>query len=368
MSSRKKQAGGKFAGGRPDFPGRCRLSVLLLIFTLAGAPLFAAPEAGVKDGPDKGAGESSDPSAAAGQEDDLAHVAILNYSDRTGTKDYAWLSNSLPDAINKFMLERFEFRRPNPDKTQTETDKLGKNKQLNPKDVALIAEKTDQDIVIYGYYTYNEKENKMTIYSRVYHHQGQTLIGKSRVDSPVNNQIFVVVDSVAKQIVRDIYKFVAQQEAQQPKTDKPKKDEKPQKISLTKNLGKSAKNHEIGVEFLGQGFYYSLQYRYYFDLFGGRLFTGLGAGFTPRDDFTLIHGHLNLGWEFYGVQLLGGGSYYQGVIDGQDNETVLGATVGLGYTWRPKFAGDTLFIRPTVYALLGPQGQKWGGLTTGARF
>jgi hypothetical protein len=143
--------------------------------------------------------------ALASKTSELAHVAILKFSNETQNKDYEWVRTSLPDAINKSMHEKFEFIR-------TEDAKLaGFDRVVDPKDgasLADIAAKTGSDIVIFGKYGYAGNKDEIVITSYVYHIQGKRVIGESRVISKLDNAIFQQIDKIADQSVEHIYQFV----------------------------------------------------------------------------------------------------------------------------------------------------------------
>jgi hypothetical protein len=142
---------------------------------------------------------------SAPREADLAHVAILKFSDETGKKDYDWVRTSLPDAINKFMHDKFEFIRTDDAKLSgfTKTIEAGDSGYLGE-----IAQKTNSDIIIFGKYGYADSKDEVVITSYVYHIQGKKIIGESKVIGKLDNSLFSQIDKIAAKSVENIYQFV----------------------------------------------------------------------------------------------------------------------------------------------------------------
>lgn len=142
---------------------------------------------------------------SAAPKSELAHVAILKFSDETGKKDYEWVRTSLPDAINKSMIAKFEFLR-------TEDGKLSSfGKAIQPADQAYldeIARQSGSDIIIFGKYGYEGNKDEIVITSYVYHQQGRKIIGESKVTSKLDGTLFGQIDKIAAKSVENIYQFV----------------------------------------------------------------------------------------------------------------------------------------------------------------
>ncbi len=148
-------------------------------------------------------------------DEDKAIVAILNFYDRTGTQSYTWMSTSLADAINKSMLQVFEFNRAAPEKTQTQSDEILKGAQKINKDILkALQQKTGVDYVVFGSYTYSEQTKKITVTAAVYDLYTYDKIGEALATTDTDMSLFSSVDTVAQKIVKDIFKFAAGQDTE----------------------------------------------------------------------------------------------------------------------------------------------------------
>jgi hypothetical protein len=143
---------------------------------------------------------------------ELARVGIVNYTDKTGSKDYEYLSESIANGIDKSMQEKFEYIRTDSKLTQ----KVAKNSKLTElldlsgvRDVSL---KTKSDIVIYGSYSYNKENKLLVIKTCIYLKTPDYIIFLPEVPNAVDSTIFEAVDRVAEQIVQKITLIAIEQE------------------------------------------------------------------------------------------------------------------------------------------------------------
>jgi len=155
--------------------------------------------AGVLLGPLPAFAEAPKPAKPA----ELARVAILEFQDNTGQKNYGWVKTSLPDAINSSLKDQFEFQRAEPAAGKTDKGLP----ELNAESVSLMAKQQSLDIVIFGSYDYDAKTRKATFTANVYHHKGQRIIGTVVEQSKLNNDVFTAIDAISKKIVGHIYRF-----------------------------------------------------------------------------------------------------------------------------------------------------------------
>ncbi|MCP4136263.1 MAG: hypothetical protein GY754_35160 [bacterium] len=181
---------------------------------------------------------SSAAAAPEQKEPELASVAILEFSNRTGSKDYDWLKTSLPDGINDSMKERFEFKRTGKEQILAALKKRGKKSldQLNAADTRFIAKTSKSDIIILGDYTYNKETKKITIIAEVYHVSRNSITAKLDIKTAVDSSMFNVVDKVAEKIIAHIGKIATEDmDIPAEKTPGPEKTQK--KIVLKKAKG-----------------------------------------------------------------------------------------------------------------------------------
>ncbi|HMV34983.1 MAG TPA: hypothetical protein PKD60_03760, partial [Turneriella sp.] len=106
---------------------------------------------------------------AAPVQPSLAIVALPDYVDATGSKNYTYLGPSLTDAINNSMQERFDFQRADKAAVDREVKKLWRPGKIPlDSDVKQIAILTRSDYVIVGSYTLNPRKTQVTFATRVF--------------------------------------------------------------------------------------------------------------------------------------------------------------------------------------------------------
>ncbi len=174
---------------------------------------------------------SQTPTAASVQPS-LAIVALPDYIDATGSKNYAYLGPSLTDAINNSMQERFDFQRADKAVVDREVKKLWRSGKVPlDSDVKQIAILTRSDYVIVGSYTLNPRKTQVTFSTRVFVAPDR-FIQVPEVTNAVDATLFDATNKVAAEIVRVIE---ADARAQQAKLAAATPAAKPgEKIALAK--------------------------------------------------------------------------------------------------------------------------------------
>jgi hypothetical protein len=162
----------------------------------------------------------------------LAIVALPDYVDATGSKNYAYLGPSLTEAINNSMQERFDFQRADKAAVDREVKKLWRpGKVPLDSDVKQIAILTRSDYVIVGSYTLNPRKTQVTFATRVFVAPDR-FIPVPDVTNAVDATLFDATNKVAAEIVRVIE---ADARAQQAKLAAAAPTGKPgEKIALAK--------------------------------------------------------------------------------------------------------------------------------------
>jgi hypothetical protein len=146
--------------------------------------------------------------ATATKPTELARVAILEFQDNTGQKNYGWVKTSLPDAINSSMKDQFEFQRAEVAGAAKSAEKSRVSAgEVDAQNVSVFAEQQGLDIVIFGNFSYETKTRKAVFTAEVYHHKGKRVIGTVVQQSKLNNDVFGTIDTISKKIVEHIYRF-----------------------------------------------------------------------------------------------------------------------------------------------------------------
>ena len=141
---------------------------------------------------------------AAPVQPSLAIVALPDYVDATGSKNYTYLGPSLTDAINNSMQERFDFQRADKAAVDREVKKLWRPGKIPlDSDVKQIAILTRSDYVIVGSYTLNPRKTQVTFATRVFVAPDR-FIQVPDVTNAVDATLFDATNKVAAEIVRVI--------------------------------------------------------------------------------------------------------------------------------------------------------------------
>lgn len=169
-----------------------RLAIIVLLMT----PIWAQPK--------------TSPSQSS-----LAVVALPDYVDATGSKNYSYLGPSLSDAIDASMQKRFDYTRADKKVVDREVKKLWRpGKVPLDSDVKQVAILTKSDYVIVGSYTLNKKKTQVTFSTRIFIAPDR-FIQVPDVTNAVDATLFDATNKVAAEIVRVIEADAREQQAKQ---------------------------------------------------------------------------------------------------------------------------------------------------------
>ncbi|MES0489312.1 MAG: hypothetical protein ABUK01_04925 [Leptospirales bacterium] len=180
-------------------------------------------------------------------EDQLARIVILPFTDNTKSEDYRYLSSSLVDAVGKAMQKKFEYEKVGIGKIKTMY--RYETKVLVDNEVKAAAKQVNADIVIYGIYDYDTETNEIIFTVDIYFPK----IGEKKtletVRNPVDGTLFQAADAVADLIVIEINRTVESYEtsksAESDTNDNGKKKKittgvlKNRKMEVARHLGAS---------------------------------------------------------------------------------------------------------------------------------
>lgn len=137
-------------------------------------------------------------------------VAILNYLNNTGSKNYAWIGVSLPDAIQGLMAENFDFKRNQPEQTQKAADKIiGRNTEYSTDVFSQIGDKTKSAVIISGSYALDADPKNAVITTQVYNPVDGQMLGQSQITAPLDTNIFEALNQVAAEIVTKLKEYTS---------------------------------------------------------------------------------------------------------------------------------------------------------------
>lgn len=147
----------------------------------------------------------------AGQSGGLASVAIIDFYDRTNSKLFGYLSNSLSQAVDGSMERIFEFQRSDAAKNSAAGAAYLKGAaQADKSALKAFQQQTGADYVIYGDYVYDKKTKRVTIHAQAYDLVRLIAVSNQSLESPVDATLFTAVDQIAERIVQDILQLAQQ--------------------------------------------------------------------------------------------------------------------------------------------------------------
>jgi len=117
-----------------------------------------------------------------------AKVAIINFINETGSKNYAYLKTSLSGAVYSSMKENFRFHRSGKERTQHLANQMFKSKaNLNTIKLRKFVRKINADFVAFGYFTKANK-GKITITARLYAKKANRIITSQSIKAKTDTK------------------------------------------------------------------------------------------------------------------------------------------------------------------------------------
>lgn len=350
------------------------------------------------------------------ESEQLAKVSILNYEDKTGTKDFEYMPGSLTDAIDKALQKRFLYTREAPEKSEkVAKDIKTKAKKFGPEEAEEYCKKTGTDILVLGSFTFDKDTNEIVISTQISLGAKDKFRTLAEKRNPVDNTIFQAVEHVADTIILEMTKIAVEQQekakaagkVEEPDPKKNKKlklekikeeegskwDNKPWTLSM--NLGANFPVSDLG-QYMAVGQHTSFQAR---RLIWGNFFAGSTLLFTfnsgktsdpVRTQFFTISAIASGGYQFrlsdrFRLITEIGAGYYGAILnidykrsDSGEYDTGLSKkmhnpalSTGLGFHW---LAFEKIFFGLEVHATaFADKGNPWpiavqSGLSAGFIF
>ena len=151
------------------------------------------------------------PAFGAEPANDLARVGIVKFINNTGSEDFGWVEQSLPDAIDTSMKARFEYQRLEEDKVQSAASQVKPGPTgYSREDAEKISTLSQADILIYGNFYPDAEADELVLDAIIYNAAGKRVIGRVENRTPLNAKIFKNIDQMAAGIVAEIYRFALQ--------------------------------------------------------------------------------------------------------------------------------------------------------------
>lgn len=137
-------------------------------------------------------------------------VLILNYLNRTGSKNYAWVGASLPDAIQGVMAENFDFKRLPVQPHQRTADAIfARRSELLPELLSEIGNKTKASVIIAGAYELASDQKQINITTVVFTTADNRFLTESTVPGYLDARLFESLSAVGAQIVQNLKQYTS---------------------------------------------------------------------------------------------------------------------------------------------------------------
>lgn len=146
--------------------------------------------------------------------ENLARVAILEFSDQTGSKDYQYLSSSIALGVDKSMKERFDYNPIPAETAKQRTVNIVSDRGLSKDNARQAASAAEADVVIGGSYSLASGGNKMHIRVAIYLTSTDQYIELPEFTNPVDGTIFQAIDKVSEKIIAKIKEIASRQQTQ----------------------------------------------------------------------------------------------------------------------------------------------------------
>jgi len=130
-----------------------------------------------------------------------ADVLFLNFFNAAQKDDFNWVSSSVPEAINVTMQGMFKYKIKQISVIQN------KKSAYTISYLKKISKQYDIDIIVFGDFTFNSSEEKLSLISKVYYSKEKKVIGQTKVTSKADITLFQATNSLADKIVKKIYQF-----------------------------------------------------------------------------------------------------------------------------------------------------------------
>ena len=158
-------------------------------------------------------GESGKPGKSKKKTENLVRVGVMNFIDKQGAEDYAWLSGGLAQAIGKSFRTKFNYQKTSSEANERALLRIlkeeGKEKKnLTLTDIQELSKRQNLDVVIYGhFYGLHEKGAKIStvfIQPKLYLAFFEKAISLDEATNPLDSSVFDVTDKVSSIVVEEI--------------------------------------------------------------------------------------------------------------------------------------------------------------------
>mgnify|MGYP001558005004 CR=1 FL=1 len=140
-----------------------------------------------------------------------AKLAFLRFDNTTKfqAQNYAWLAETLPEAVDVAMQSRFVYEAPPRQTIQTDFDSMAAGgKGVNSR-LAELCARAELDYAVIGEYFFDAASGTLNVQAAIYHSEKQAVIGQISRKSPVDASIFGKITDVADMVVKTLAAYEA---------------------------------------------------------------------------------------------------------------------------------------------------------------
>ena len=146
----------------------------------------------------------------------LVRLAVMGFVNKTGSKNYKYLSVSLSEDIKKNVKKKFNYRKSSQIKNENTLKKILKSKgkkriNLTLSDIRDLSEEQDLDAVIYGDFNVQHRKRKtdlVVIQSKLYLRFFDKLIALKPAQNSLDSTVFNVTEEASFIVLNKINDLV----------------------------------------------------------------------------------------------------------------------------------------------------------------
>lgn len=146
---------------------------------------------------------------------ELAHVSIVRYEDKTLGKNFGYMPDSLTEAIDKSLRQRFEYIREDPQRTAVTIAEFRKKHGRLDADGAIdFCRLNKSDILIFGSFEFDAQKNEIIVHTSISMGVQVNFRDLAVRRNAVDASIFGLADLVADDIVKTLIEIAKEQVSQ----------------------------------------------------------------------------------------------------------------------------------------------------------
>ncbi|MDH4199538.1 MAG: DUF1566 domain-containing protein [Spirochaetia bacterium] len=136
-------------------------------------------------------------------------IAIIPFEDKTGSPNYAYLAESIQDAVGAEMGKKFSFKSVDPAKLKEAFSDSDISKRSDLEAIKKSAETLNADFMIFGDYIFNSKTNQIEMTTQLYLPLIKSNRQLKKISNAVDSSLFSATAKVANSVIVEINSMLA---------------------------------------------------------------------------------------------------------------------------------------------------------------